>query len=120
MTGLAKYYCMNQKFLIVTEGSPDVLETWSFQLKKIKIFYITVSPVLKCFCSGFLCHVQKQQSNPAECLERIPPFDRQKSYTCTEILNLLSVVHECKTVLKFSFQLNFGSSGGLDLVVYLT
>lgn len=61
MTGLGKYYCMNWKFIVITEGPADLIAPWKkkwsnvvIPLKKIFFFYITISPVLKYFCSEIL------------------------------------------------------------------
>lgn len=46
--------------------------------KKIKIFYITVSPVLKCFCSGILVSYPETAKQPYWMLGKRPTFWQTK------------------------------------------
>lgn len=84
-----------------------VTEQHGHSIKNIKIFYITISPVLKYFCSGILVSYPETAKQPYWMLGKNPTFWQTKELYYTEILNLLLVAHEYKTMLKFLFQLNF-------------
>lgn len=112
---------MTWKFFIITEGSPDLLASWSFHFFKKQDFLRNSFSSVKMFLQWDSCVISRNSKAALlNAWKESHLLTDKKSCTCTEILNLLSVVHEYRTVLKFSFQLNFRSSGGLGLVLHLT
>lgn len=71
--------------------------------KRIKIFYITGSPVLKCFCSGILVSYPETAKQPYWMLGKNPTFWQTKDLYlhCNLKPPIWTGVHEYKTVLKF-------------------